>query len=88
MVEVKAIQDNITLIGPLEEIFGRDGEIKAYEFIIKAIEDIGCKLNPEKFQLFSIAHHEMIKELVPENFQVPFITDDSDVKHYGMVLID
>ena len=26
----------------------------------------------------------MIRELVPENFQVPFMSDDSDVKHYGM----
>lgn len=76
-VEVRAYQDNITLIGSINDIFNG-----AYQFIIDGIHGIGCRTNPDMFTIFSNEADSNL-ELVPDHFKRPSINIDNNT-YFGV----
>ncbi len=79
-VEVRAYQDNITLIGAINDIFS--GEHNAYQHIINGIHGIGCRTNPDMFTIYS-NEFETGQGIIPNHFQQPCISMN-DNNYFGV----
>ena len=71
-VEVRAYQDNITLIGSIKDIF--DGDRNAYQSILEGIHSIGFRTNPDMFTIYS-NDLETDLDLIPNHFSRPCVND-------------
>ena len=79
-VEVKAYQDNITLIGPIQDLFkAKDSEntddICAFDLLTQNLRNIGSTVHPEKSQLFTLATDDIVDKYVPSECKLPFLLD-------------
>lgn len=79
-IEVRAYQDNITIIGALEDIF--TGENNAYQHLIDGIHRIGCRTNPDMFTIYC-NEFDLQHNLIPPHFQRPNINIDDTIV-YGV----
>jgi hypothetical protein len=79
-VEVRAYQDNITLIGSLVDIF--QGESSAYQHVIDGIHRIGCRTNPDMFTIYC-NEQEQNFNLIPQYFSRPNISINNN-RVYGV----
>jgi hypothetical protein len=93
-VEVKAYQDNITLIGPIKNIFKikeapADDSVdmfnkeNALDRLINNLSKLGAEVNPLKSQLFTLAGDDTIQKYVPSDCKIPFLIDEDGNKHFG-----
>ena len=83
-ITIRAIQDDMTLLGDAKVIFGTNGSNGALEFLLSALEEVGLVPNRSKFKIFAVG-------FIPDWLRTPDTrpqveTEGSGVA-YGMELL-
>ena len=79
---IKAIHDDITIDASPEELFSENGILS---FTMAQLAAAGCKANPAKTKV--LASSQEARDLVPPEFEQPFIITAEGEKVYGLDVV-
>ena len=70
-ITIRAIQDDMTLLGDAKVIFGTNGNNGALEFLLSALEEVGLVPNRSKFKIFAVDDDEETLGFIPDWLRTP-----------------
>jgi len=88
---IRAIQDDMTLLGDAKVIFGTNGDNGALEFLLSALEEVGLVPNRSKFKIFAVDDDEETLGFIPDWLRTPDTRPQVETEGggvaYGMELL-
>ena len=90
-ITIRAIQDDMTLLGDAKVIFGTNGNNGALEFLLSALEEVGLEPNRSKFKIFALNEDEETLGFISDSLRtpdtIPQVETEGGGVAYGMELL-